>query len=103
MAQSPTAKWMTQGEAGLGALSAVSAFVFVFVAAKAADSAFAFHAMLFAAFSLWACFAIFNRYFARPAVTAAAGDRRPSQLQHGPIKFGAAIAMFWGIADSRSA
>jgi cytochrome c oxidase cbb3-type subunit I len=98
MAQSPTAKWMTQGEAGLGALSAVSAFVFVFVAAKAADSAFAFHAMLFAAFSLWACFAIFNRYFSRPAeLPPQEIDGRPN-YNFGPIKFGAAIAMFWGIA-----
>ena len=42
MTQSADAKWMTHGEAGLGALSAVSAFVLVFVAAKAADGAFAF-------------------------------------------------------------
>ncbi len=89
---------MTQGEAGLGALSAVCAFVFVFVAAKAADSAFAFHAMLFAAFSLWACFAIFNRYFSRPAeLPPQEIDGRPN-YNMGPIKFASAIAMFWGIA-----
>jgi cytochrome c oxidase cbb3-type subunit I len=88
---------MTQGEAGLGALSAVSAFVFVFVAAKAADSAFAFHALLFAAFSLWACFAIFNRYFDRPASLPQEINGRPN-YNMGPIKFGAAISMFWGVA-----
>jgi cytochrome c oxidase cbb3-type subunit I len=89
---------MTQGEAGLGALSAVSAFVFVFVAAKAADSAFAFHALLFAAFSLWACFAIFNRYFDRPASLPPQEISGRPNYNMGPIKFGAAISMFWGVA-----
>jgi cytochrome c oxidase cbb3-type subunit I len=89
---------MTQGEAGLGALSAVSAFVFVFVAAKAADGAFAFHALLAAAFSLWACFAIFNRYFERPAELAPQEINGRPNYNMGPIKFGAAISMFWGIA-----
>jgi cytochrome c oxidase cbb3-type subunit 1 len=89
---------MTPGEAGLGALAAVSAFVFVFVAAKANDAPFAFHALLFAAFSLWACFAIFNRYYARPAALPAQEiDGRPN-YNLGPIKFASAIAMFWGIA-----
>ncbi|HEY0852844.1 MAG TPA: cytochrome-c oxidase, cbb3-type subunit I [Bradyrhizobium sp.] len=98
MTQSPAAKWMTQGEAGLGALSAVSAFVFVFVAAKAADGAFAFHAALFAAFSLWACFAIFNRYFERPANLPPQEINGRPNYNMGPIKFGAAMAMIWGIA-----
>ena len=89
---------MTQGEAGLGALSAVSAFVFVFVAAKAADGAFAFHAALFAAFSLWACFAIFNRYFERPANLPPQEINGRPNYNMGPIKFGAAMAMIWGIA-----
>ena len=98
MTQSADAKWMTPGEAGLGALAAVSAFVFVFVAAKANDAPFAFHALLFAAFSLWACFAIFNRYYARPAALPAQEiDGRPN-YNLGPIKFASAIAMFWGIA-----
>jgi cytochrome c oxidase cbb3-type subunit 1 len=89
---------MTQGEAGLGALAAVSAFVFVFVAAKAVDGAFAFHAMLFAAFSLWACFAIFNRYFNRPAALPPQEINGRPNYNMGPIKFAAVIAMFWGIA-----
>src|SRR6201988_939152 len=98
MAQSATAKWMTQGEAGLGALAAVCAFIFVFVAAKAADSAFAFHASLAAIFSLWACFAIFNRYFARPASLPPQEINGRPNYNLGPIKFAAGIAMFWGIA-----
>ena len=89
---------MTHGEAGLGALSAVSAFVLVFVAAKAADGAFAFHAVLGAAFSLWACFAIFNRSFTRPAALPPQEINGRPNYNMGPIKFAAAIAMFWGIA-----
>ena len=81
---------MTHGEAGLGALSAVSAFVLVFVAAKAADGAFAFHAVLGAAFSLWACFAIFNRYFTRPAAPPPQEINGRPNYNMGPIKFAAA-------------
>ncbi len=98
MTQFPAAKSMTHGEAGLGALSAVSAFVAVFAAAKAADGAFAFHALLFAAFSLWACFAIFNRYLERPAELPPQEINGRPNYNMGPIKFGAAIAMFWGVA-----
>jgi cytochrome c oxidase cbb3-type subunit 1 len=98
MTQSADAKWMTHGEAGLAALAAVSAFAFVFAAAKAADSAFAFHASLAAAFSLWACFAIVNRYLERPAALPPQEINGRPNYNMGPIKFGAAISMFWGIA-----
>ena len=46
MSASHTAKTMTLGEAVLGPLFAVAAFLCVFAAAKAVDTAFAFHASI---------------------------------------------------------
>jgi cytochrome c oxidase cbb3-type subunit I len=89
---------MTNGEAGLGALAAVSALAFLFVAGNAADSGFLFHAFLAAIFSLWACFAIFNRYLDRPASLPPQEINGRPNYNLGPIKFAAAIAMFWGVA-----
>ena len=45
MTQSPTAKSMTHGEAGLVLVFSLSAFLCLFAAAKALDTAFAFHAI----------------------------------------------------------
>src|SRR6478752_6778167 len=98
MTPSADVKRLTPGEAGLGALSGVGAFVFLIAAAMAADSAFAFHASLFCAFSLWACFAIFNRYLDRPAALPPQEINGRPNYNMGPIKFGAAISMFWGVA-----
>ena len=52
MTQSQTAKSMTHGEAGLMLVFAVSALLCMFAAAKALDTAFAFHASLASAASL---------------------------------------------------
>ena len=60
-------KWMSNGEAGLAVFFSATAFLCLIAAGKALDTAFAFHASLGAAASLWAVFAIFNRYFDRPA------------------------------------
>jgi hypothetical protein len=59
-AQSP--KWMSNGEAGLAVFFSATAFLCLIAAGKALDTAFAFHATLGAAASLWAVFAIFDRY-----------------------------------------
>jgi cytochrome c oxidase cbb3-type subunit I len=61
MNQSQTEKSMTHGEAGLAMAFAASAFLCLFAAGKAVDTAFAFHASLGCAASLWAVFAILNR------------------------------------------
>ena len=77
---------------------AVAAFLCIVGAAKALDTAFAFHAYLSAAASLWAFFAIVNRYYDRSA------DLPPREIggrpnyNLGPIKFSAVMAMFWGVA-----
>ena len=58
---------MTHGEAGLAVFFSASAFLCLIAAAKALDTAFAFHAWLGATASLGAVFAILDRYFDRPS------------------------------------
>src|SRR3954469_20271889 len=90
-----TAKSMTHGEAGLSVFFSASAFLCMIAAAKALDKAFAFHASLATAASLAAAFAIFHRYFDRPvALPPQEIDGRPN-YNLGPIKFAAAISVFW--------
>jgi cytochrome c oxidase cbb3-type subunit I len=97
MTPSQTAKSMTHGEAGLVLVFSLLAFVCLFAAAKAQDTAFAFHALLSSAASLAAVVVIGNRYFARPAVTPEEINGRPN-YNMGPIKFAAVMSVFWGIA-----
>ncbi len=98
MNQSQSTKWMTHGEAGLFAFFGVSAFLCLFAAAKAVDAPFAFHACLGAVASLAAVFFILNRYFDRPASPPAQEINGKPNYNMGPIKFAAAISVFWGIA-----
>src|SRR4249919_1299867 len=98
MNQSQSQKWMTEGEAGLAAFFAASAFLCLFATGKALDTAFAFHASLGAAASLAAVFAIFNRYFDRPSALPPQEINGRPNYNLGPIKFAAAISVFWGIA-----
>src|ERR1700730_13173503 len=98
MNQSHSTKWMTNGEAGLAVFFSLSAFLCLIAAAKALDTAFAFHAFLVSAASLAAVFAILNRYFDRPAPLAPQEINGRPNYNLGPIKFSAVMAMFWGIA-----
>jgi cytochrome c oxidase cbb3-type subunit 1 len=98
MNQSQSIKWMSSGEAGLAVFFSLSAFLCLIAAAKALDTAFAFHASLGAAASLAAVFAILNRYFDRPASLAPQEINGRPNYNLGPIKFSAVMAMFWGIA-----
>ena len=98
MTQSPTAKSMTHGEAGLVLAFSISAFLCLFAVAKALDTAFAFHAALASAASLWAVIAIGNRYFARPASVPPQEINGRPNYNMGPIKFSATMSVIWGIA-----
>ena len=91
MSESNTSKSMTHGEAGLMLVFSLSAFLCLFAAAKALDTAFAFHASLASAASLWAVFAIVNRYFDRPASLPAREINGRPNYNMGPIKFAAAL------------
>ena len=98
MTQSHTAKSMTQGEAGLVLVFSISAFLCLFATAKALDTAFAFHAALASAASLWAVIAIGNRYFARPASLPPQEINGRPNYNMGPVKFSAVMSVIWGIA-----
>jgi len=89
---------MSIGESGLTVLFAATAFLCMIGAAKAVDAPFAFHASLSAAASLAAVFAILNRYFDRSSVLPAQEINGRPNYNMGPIKFSAAISVFWGIA-----
>src|SRR5262245_49489457 len=98
MIPSPTAKSMTHGEAGLGLVFSLSAFLCLFASAMALDTAFAFHTALASAASLWAVIAIANRYFARPASLPAREINGRPNYNMGPVKFAAVASVIWGIA-----
>ena len=98
MSQSIPAKSMTIGEAVLGPLFACMALLCAFAAANGLDPAFTFHASLGAAASLAAAFAIFNRYYERSATLPVQEINGRPNYNMGPIKFSAAMSVFWGIA-----
>lgn len=97
MTQSPTAKSMTHGEAGLVLVFSLAAFLCLFAAANAQDTPYAFHAMLFSAASLASVIVIGNRYFARTELPPQEINGRPN-YNMGPIKFAAVMSVIWGIA-----
>ncbi|WP_183191381.1 cytochrome-c oxidase, cbb3-type subunit I [Ancylobacter tetraedralis] len=89
---------MTFGEGGLAFVFGVLALACITVAAKAQDSAYAFHAYLSAFASLATVFVILNRYIDRPAqLPALEIDGKPN-YNFGPVKFATLAAVFWGIA-----
>ena len=98
MSPSPAAKSMTIGEGGLSLIFTVTAFLSVIGAAKALDTAFAFHASLAAAASAAAVFVILNRYFERPAALPPQEINNRPNYNLGPVKFASFMGMFWGIA-----
>src|SRR5258708_30839349 len=98
MNQSQSTKWMTNGAAALAVFFSVAAFLCLMAAAKALDTAFAFHAFLGSAASLAALFAILNRYFDRPSHLPLQEINGRPNYNLGPIKFAASISVFWGIA-----
>jgi cytochrome c oxidase cbb3-type subunit I len=91
-------KSMTEGElAALICFSALGLLALV-GAAKAEDTAFAFHSFLTAAASVAVVFGTFNHYFDRPADPPPQEiDGRPN-YNFAPIKVAVVFAMFWGIA-----
>src|SRR5689334_6933001 len=98
MAVATSQKALTIGEGGLAIAFAATSLICLVGAAKAQDAPFAFHAYLGAAASVAAVFAIFNRYFNRPAeLPPQEIDGRPN-YHFGPVKFASFMAMFWGIA-----
>ena len=95
---STNGKSLTTGEFGTAIALSLLALVSLVIAGKAYTSAYAFHALLFAAASGFAVFKIVERYQNRPAeLPPLMIDGKPN-YNYGPIKFATLIAIFWGIA-----
>lgn len=91
-------KSLTMGEFGAVLALGVLASLSLLVAAFAYTPEYAFHATLFLIGSAAAIFAVFHRYFDRPAAPAPLTvDGRPN-YNMGPVKFCTLAALFWGIA-----
>src|SRR3954462_13867497 len=91
-------KSMTFGEGGSALAFTALALLSIVIAAKAYTPGYAFHAYLFSAASLATVFAIFNRYFERPAQLPPLMIAGKPNYNMGPVKFASIAAMFWGIA-----
>ncbi len=94
----PHPKTLTAGELGLAIVAVGMAFLSILIAAKTTSAPYAFHASLFALAGAATVFAVFNRYLARPAAAPAQEIDGKPNYNYGPIKFGALIALFWGVA-----
>src|SRR5437762_13478640 len=94
MAQATVApKSMTFGEGGTAIAFTVLALLSIVVAAKAYTPEYGFHAYLFAAGSVAAVFALFNRYFDRPAAPAPLVIDGKPNYNMGPVKFATVMAV----------
>jgi cytochrome c oxidase cbb3-type subunit 1 len=98
MAATPSTKYMTEGEVGLGLSLLVGAFLCGVASSRAVDAPFGVHMALFALAAMAGIVAILKRYEGRP-------DEAPPQViggkpnyNLGPVKFTAIAAMVWGIA-----
>jgi len=91
-------KALTFGEGGTALAMLALATLSIIVTANAWEAAYAFHAFLFFVGGVATIFAIFARYFARPAERVPETiDGRPN-YNMGPVKFATVAAMVWGIA-----
>ena len=70
----------------------------LYVAAKAWEPAYAFHALLFAAASGAGCFAVVNRFYSRAAEPAPQMIDGKPNYNFAPVKFATVAAIFWGVA-----
>ncbi|GGH28842.1 cytochrome c oxidase subunit 1 [Alsobacter metallidurans] len=91
-------KHLTIGEGGSAIAFAALAALSILIAAKAWTPAYAFHAYLFAAASVASVFAIFNRYYNRPAEAPPQEIDGKPNYNYGPIQFATIASVFWGIA-----
>ena len=92
-------KSMTLGEGGLVLALVALVALSIAVAANAYTSGYAFHACCSPPRErLAAVFAIFNRYFDRPAEPAPLTIDGKPNYNMGPVKFATVMAMVWGIA-----
>src|SRR5690348_10047100 len=98
MASARATRLMTYGEGGLTLVFACTALLCIYAAGTTAEPAFEFHALLGAAASVAAVFAILNRFYLPDnAVPPLEIDGRPN-YSLGPVKAATVFSVFWGIA-----
>ncbi|BAQ49270.1 MULTISPECIES: cytochrome-c oxidase, cbb3-type subunit I [Methylobacterium] len=98
MAATPTSKYMTEGEVGLGLALLVGAFLCALASARAVDAPFSVHMAVFALAAVAGIAAILKRYEERPAEAAPQQIDGKPNYNLGPVKFTVIAAMAWGIA-----
>ena len=94
----PTSKYMTEGEVGLGVALMVGALLCALASARAVDAPFSIHMAVFALAALAGFVTILRRYGARPAAPPRQEIDGKPNYNLGPIKFATVAAMAWGIA-----
>ena len=94
----PTSKYMTEGEVGLGVALMVGALLCALASARAVDAPFSIHMAVFALAALAGLVTILRRYGARPAAPPRQEIDGKPNYNLGPIKFATVAAMAWGIA-----
>jgi cytochrome c oxidase cbb3-type subunit I len=97
-ARFPHAKSMTASEVMLSLFFVALALLCILIAAKTAETEFAFHAFLAAAGSVAAVFAIMNRYANRPALPVPQEIDGKPHYAFEPVKYATIAAIAWGIA-----
>ncbi|TGD98374.1 cytochrome-c oxidase, cbb3-type subunit I [Methylobacterium nonmethylotrophicum] len=98
MAATPSSKYMTEGEVGLGLALLVSAFLCALASARAVDAPFSVHMAVFALAAVAGIAAILKRYEGRPAEGSPQQIDGKPNYNLGPVKFTVIAAMAWGIA-----
>jgi len=91
-------KTLKANEMALAGFFAVFALLWLFIASKATEAAYAFHAWLFVLGSVVSIVAIFKRYSARPADPAPQEIDGMPNYNLGPIKVAVIMSVFWGVA-----
>jgi cytochrome c oxidase cbb3-type subunit 1 len=94
----PNAKTLWPSEMMFAAFLFCFALFALVVAGRAYEPAYSFHALLFAAAASAGCFAVFNRFYARPGEPPSQVIDGKPNYNFGPVKFAAVAAIFWGIA-----
>ncbi|MCA1953191.1 MAG: cytochrome-c oxidase, cbb3-type subunit I, partial [Hyphomicrobiales bacterium] len=89
---------MSAGEIVGMVLAAAFALLWIFIASKATDPGYVFHAWVFAAAGIATVFALGRRAVANaPAAPPQEIDGRPN-YNMGPVRFATIAALFWGVA-----
>jgi cytochrome c oxidase cbb3-type subunit 1 len=102
MTEAAPSKTMTEGEGGLAMAFSILALLALVGAAKAEDTAFAFHAYLTAAASIAVVFGIFNHYFDRPPALPPQGIEGRPNYHFGPVKLAIGLAICPGSISAAS-